>query len=63
LLNTNIKNGISNDPEDLIEREKIFGNNKKPEVKALTFFQLLVTALNDFTLKILMFAAVLSIVI
>jgi len=63
LLNTDIKNGISNDPEDLIEREKIFGNNKKPEVKALTFFQLLVTALNDFTLKILMFAAVLSIVI
>jgi hypothetical protein len=28
-LNTDIQKGISNDPEDLLEREKMFGSNKK----------------------------------
>jgi hypothetical protein len=37
-LNTDLKNGISNDPDDLLERERLFGSNKKQAVKALTFF-------------------------
>lgn len=39
----------------------IFGSNKKAEIESLTFVQLMLQALNDFTLKILMVAAVFSI--
>jgi magnesium-transporting ATPase (P-type) len=43
------------------QREMIFGSNKKPVVVAKSFLQLLLSALNDFTLKILIVAAVFSI--
>lgn len=40
-----------------------FGNNRKQVVKPKTFMELLLEALTDFTLKILMFAAIISIII
>lgn len=53
--------GIKGDEQDMAERNIAFGNNKKPVVKGLTFWQLFFMALNDFILKILMVAAVVSI--
>lgn len=45
----------------MAERNQAFGNNKKPIVKGLSFWKLFCMALDDFILKILMVAAVLSI--
>lgn len=47
----------------MAEREQLYGHNRKPEVKLVSFWSLLKMALNDFTLKILMVAAVVSIVL
>jgi len=44
-------------------RREVFGSNEKPVVKPFTFFELLLMALNDFTLKILMIASIVNIVI
>lgn len=44
-------------------REEFFGNNKKPEVKLKTLLQIFIQSLDDFTLKILIVAAIVSIVV
>ena len=36
-LLTDDKNGISKNSEDVLERERYFGNNKKPAITPLTF--------------------------
>jgi Ca2+ transporting ATPase len=63
ILKTDPVKGIAGTPEDLANRDASFGNNKKPEIKGLSFYQLFCMALNDFTLKILMVAAVVSIIL
>ena len=49
--------------KDEDDREEAFGSNKKDPVELETFCQLLLGALNDFTLKILMVACALSFII
>jgi len=44
-------------------REEFFGNNRKAEAKLKTLLQILLQALDDFTLKILIVAAIVSIVV
>lgn len=41
----------------------MFGSNKKAEAVKHTFFEFLLDALNDFTLKIMMLAASVSIIL
>ena len=60
-LNTNFKIGLKGD--DFEQRIGAFGDNKRPEIEMSTFFELLLNALEDFTLRILMVAAVASIII
>ena len=40
-----------------------FGNNRKPEIPPKGYFELLCAALEDFTMRVLMVASVVSIVI
>eukprot|EP00117_Sycon_ciliatum_P039300 scpid90315/ scgid29068/ Plasma membrane calcium-transporting ATPase 4; Plasma membrane calcium ATPase isoform 4; Plasma membrane calcium pump isoform 4 len=60
-LETDTKDGIV--PNDLEERDLAFGTNKKPETKRTPFCKLILMALDDLMLKVLLVAAVISIVI
>lgn len=59
-LLTNYKAGLS-DHDDLEERERFFGSNKKPTIKPKSIWDLLCGALEDFILRILIFASLLNI--
>jgi Ca2+ transporting ATPase len=62
-LCTSFSRGITGDPEDLEERNRAFGNNIKPETEMKSFIELFLDALEDFTLRILLVAACISIII
>jgi magnesium-transporting ATPase (P-type) len=61
-LNTNLKEGIFGDEDDKNEREAFYGTNKKVDKEPPSFFKLLCEALEDFTLRILIVAAVITII-
>jgi len=44
-------------------REEFFGHNRKPEAKLKTLWQIFLGAMDDFTLKILVVAALVSILV
>jgi magnesium-transporting ATPase (P-type) len=46
---------------DFLEREQVFGTNKKPPPKRVSFFSLFFGALDDFMLKLLLVCACISI--
>jgi len=60
-LKTNLKTGIESD--DLKERDFVFGNNRKLQNQRTSFYKLLLAALDDLMLKILIFAAIISLVV
>ena len=62
-LSTHEKKGISKDPSSLEKRIKAFGSNERYEPPMKTFCILFKEALDDFILKILIIASVLSMVI
>lgn len=45
------------------ERERAFGHNRKPVIEPKGYCELLYEALSDFTLRILIFAALVSIAV
>lgn len=60
---TDFKNGIKNNQSELDIRENRFGNNKRVEREVRSFWGLLWLALDDFTLKILIVAAFVSMIL
>lgn len=48
---------------DIEEREKYFGTNRKAPLASKSYCEIVLGALDDFTLKILMVSAVISIII
>ena len=62
-MNSHYRNGIYGDPEDIQERLSVYGTNKKPVKEPPGFFELVCEALEDFTLRILIVAALLTIAI
>ncbi|KAL4441620.1 hypothetical protein ABPG74_021552 [Tetrahymena malaccensis] len=62
-LKTDFKKGISATEADMNDRDQAFSNNKQEVSPPKGFFELFFDALQDFTLKILLVAAVFSIAI
>ena len=60
-LNSNIVNGLSADPQDILNRQAVFGKNVIPPKPAKSFFRLVFEALQDVTLIVLIVCAVVSI--
>ncbi len=60
-LLTDMKNGIS--PESINEREAYFGTNKKDKIEVPSLFAFMMDALEDFMLRILLVAGVVSIIL
>ncbi|EAR94179.2 calcium-translocating P-type ATPase, PMCA-type protein (macronuclear) [Tetrahymena thermophila SB210] len=60
-LGSNLKTGISTSPNEIKDRERIYGHNRREQVIPATFCQLLWDALQDLTLRILVVAAIISI--
>ncbi len=58
-LKTNFNSGLT--PVDFMERELQFGDNKKPPMIKVSFFNLFFGALDDFMLKLLLVCACISI--
>jgi magnesium-transporting ATPase (P-type) len=58
-LRTNVKQGINSNSNK--ERELTFGHNRKPKAKLKSLLSLFIESLDDFTLKILIVAAIVSI--
>ena len=49
-LKVDTENGIDNDPDHINLRRRAFGSNKPSIRKKVTFCELLLEALNDFTM-------------
>eukprot|EP00049_Salpingoeca_infusionum_P000148 m.37606 g.37606 ORF g.37606 m.37606 type:complete len:1393 (+) comp10114_c1_seq1:14-4192(+) len=62
-LNCSVEQGIAGDEEDLENRKNVFGRNETPDVKPKTLLELMWEAMQDLTLIILLFAAILSIIL
>ena len=60
---TSFTHGLPGDQEDFLERDHVFGNNKKPQREPKSYCELVWNGLQDFTMKILMLAALASIAI
>lgn len=60
-LKTDLIKGIRGDEADLQQRREQYGTNHKEPAKPPSFFSLLLEALDDFILKILIVASLLSI--
>ena len=58
-LNVNPEKGLDN--KDFKEREREYGHNRREDVKAASFMELLCEALEDTTLRILLGCSILSI--
>ena len=56
-------NGISEDTEDIEQRQKFYGDNQKPVREPPGLCQLLLQALDDFMLKVLIVAAIILMVL
>ena len=64
LFKTDFKNGLSSsNKEDLEWREKKWGNNHLPPEQAKTIFELILECFEDFMLRILLFASIISLAI
>lgn len=48
-------------PLDFSDRELVFGSNKKPPMKRVSFITLFIGALDDFMLKLLLVCACISV--
>jgi magnesium-transporting ATPase (P-type) len=55
--------GIAGTPEDIMERDRVFGNNHKFIVEPKSYYTLVMMALEDFTMRVLLVAATVSIII
>eukprot|EP00052_Salpingoeca_macrocollata_P027037 m.254621 g.254621 ORF g.254621 m.254621 type:complete len:1271 (-) comp22682_c3_seq6:83-3895(-) len=62
-LQTSQEAGIKGTPEDLLERQRLYGANRIPTSKSKSIWQLMWDALQDTTLIILVIAGVLSLVL
>jgi magnesium-transporting ATPase (P-type) len=62
-LFTDVKNGIKGDSQDIEDRKINFGDNEPPKAEIKGFLKIFLGALDDFTLKILMVAALVSIAV
>ena len=62
-LNTDFKKGIYGDDDDIKERLEFYGTNEKPKKEPPGFFELLCQALEDFTLRILIVASLVTIAV
>ena len=62
-LDSSEANGIPNDDGNLAERKKKYGTNEKYVKEPAGFFELFCAALEDFILRILIVASILSIII
>lgn len=51
------------DDDDIAERELAFGHNRPARIEPKGYLELLWSALNDFTMKILSIAAIVSIIV
>jgi magnesium-transporting ATPase (P-type) len=61
-LKVDLTTGLNEqDEKDKEERDAVFGSNWRPPLMAKSFFSMFIAALDDFMLKVLMVAAVLSI--
>jgi Ca2+ transporting ATPase len=60
-LNVNIITGLSGDPQDIHERQAVFGKNVLPPKEPKLFIQLVFEALQDATLILLIICAVVTI--
>ncbi|CAD8078964.1 unnamed protein product [Paramecium primaurelia] len=60
-LCTDFKQGLT--MQDQAERERAFGHNRKPKIEPKGYCELWLGALNDFTMKVLCVAAVISIIV
>lgn len=60
-LNTHLVHGIANDQTSLAARRELYGSNQKKIKQPPGLIKLFCEALEDFTLRILLVAAVLSI--
>jgi P-type Ca2+ transporter type 2B len=60
-LNSNLVNGLSADPQDILNRQAVFGKNVIPPKPPKSFFKLVFEALQDVTLIVLIGCAVISI--
>ena len=64
LFKTDFKNGLSSsNKEDLEWREKKWGNNHLPPEQAKTIFELILECFEDFMLRVLLFASIISLAI
>lgn len=63
LLEVNLKTGLPQDPQELAMRRAAFGENIIPDRPPKSFLALCLDAIQDKTLIILMFAAVISIIL
>ena len=62
-LKTNIQRGISSAPQELAERERLYGNNYPYTRERESIFSIIWGALQDFVLRVLIIAAIISLVI
>lgn len=62
-LKTNLTEGLSGDEADLSYRRELFGSNMIPAKQSKSFLELVWEALHDFTLIVLIVAAVISLIL
>lgn len=60
---TDYKRGLKEDPVDFQEREAAFGHNRKPIIDPKGYCELVWGALEDFTMRVLCIAAIVSIIV
>ena len=62
-LSTDVENGLTSDQKELQGRRVLFGSNRLAPLPPVSFFEVLLDALDDFTLLILMASGALSLVL
>lgn len=62
-IKSSLRDGLKVNEEDFELRKKVFGVNKLPGAKSVSFWELVVEAFQDFTLMLLLGSGVLSIVL
>ena len=60
-LNSNLVSGLGADPQDILNRQAVFGKNIIPPKPPKSFFRLVFEALQDVTLIVLIVCAIISI--
>lgn len=62
-LKSSVTEGLSGDPDCIVQRKRLFGVNVIPEPEAKSFLRLMWEAMQDLTLIILMFSAGISLIL